>query len=244
MNADHLPVNYEPTPGFSVNPRADFLFKEATRLKKEGDLDSAITALKSAEEAMSQGAVTYSPETRCKLPLYLQQAGRTHEAITKLHKLLESYPQQWGRPLQTDQWGMAYGTTEKSRGVIYDKLRLVLERSKQYREAVPYALLADTYWVRIDCRIYYYQTEQLKGKKPPKSEEHRDYLRWSELQRLKQQYPGESFKPTLKTLSKLLKKLQITEKWSTFEDYANIFVHDFDSQDEDTISKVKQMLDS
>lgn len=56
-------------------------FVKATAFKEAGDWLSAINTLYEAKGYLLQAGETYDIETWCKLPLYLQQAGRFEEAM-------------------------------------------------------------------------------------------------------------------------------------------------------------------
>jgi hypothetical protein len=156
-----LPTVDNSVPGFTQNPRAVALLKYSTNAVC---MDKEIEALEAAELAMAEGETTFSIDSRCKLPLYLQEAGRGDEAVQKLVKLLEEYPPSWGKELRRDRFGMVQGHIERARGNIYGKLRLVLQRDSKFRKALPYATLAETYSKRIDTRIYQYLLPKWEGK--------------------------------------------------------------------------------
>lgn len=257
-----LPTVDRSTPGFVMNPRADAYLKLAAERKKSGDLPGAIESLELAEVAMSEGEGgfrAYSVSTLCRLPLYLQQAGRGQEAIDKLIKLLDLYPPSWGKKLKRDRTGLFLSHLENQRGTTYDKLRLVLQREKRFAEAVPYGVMAETYSRRIDTRIYEYVAKKWDGKGEPESPgllaikaaggTTKDYQaacaaqsEWYELKRLKEQYPDPDETPQLDSVAKLLKKLKRTDLLPALQGYAKKLVHDFKKPDAEAIADVQGVL--
>ena len=102
------------------NPlKADDLLKEATARKKENDFDSAIQLLRQAFEEIRKANALLGVETFLRLPLYLQQAGRSREAWLEFNSLLFK-----GYPNQTRDMG----SLARDRAKIFDKMRLFLER--------------------------------------------------------------------------------------------------------------------
>ncbi|MEO1211512.1 MAG: hypothetical protein AAFX78_18520 [Cyanobacteria bacterium J06638_20] len=245
-----LPVIDESSPGFVMNPRAAALTKLATQFKQQGDMDGAIAALEAAETAMAEGKTTYGVDTYCKLPLYLQQAGRGEEATQKLIALLEKYPPSWGKKLRRDRVGMFNSSIEKQRSIIYDKLRLVLQRDAKFQEAIPYAVLAETYSQRIDHRIYQYVAKKWAGKpKPPEPDvSDPEWLKagaaefeWHEFQQLKEQYADIDETPELRSVKALLKKLKKVDSLPAFQNYARDLISDFRKPDDQIISELREI---
>jgi len=116
---------------------ADDFLKKATAAHDTGDLDGAITLLRQAYTEIARGPVSYSVETFLRLPLYLQRAGRDAEAWHEFNLLLtRGFPNQLNHP---DVIPM-----EHSR--IYDKMRLCLQRRKQFDRAVRFGVLSFISW--------------------------------------------------------------------------------------------------
>lgn len=67
---------------------ADESLKIATELKRDGNLDGAIEALKISYEKIERSSTTYQSETFLRLPNYLVAAGRFDEAWGYLNKLI------------------------------------------------------------------------------------------------------------------------------------------------------------
>ena len=68
------------------------LLKLATQYKSDGDWDKAIAALRQAQAGMLASGVLYPAATWCRLPLYLQQAGKFDEAMQEFDFLLRDLP--------------------------------------------------------------------------------------------------------------------------------------------------------
>ena len=245
-----LSVIDESSPGFVMNPRAAALTKLATQFKQQGDMDGAIAALEAAETAMEEGKTTYGVDTYCKLPLYLQQADRGEEAAQKLIALLEKYPPSWGKKLRRDRVGMFNNSIEKQRSIVYDKLRLVLQRDSKFQEAIPYAVLAETYGQRIDHRVYQYVAKKWAGKPKPPEPDVSDpqwlkasaaEFEWYELQQLKEQYNDIDETPELRSVRTLLKKLKKVDLLPMFQEYARDLISDFKKSDEQIIADLREI---
>lgn len=103
------------------------LLKEATYHKKEGNINKAILVLRKAYKILETTPVQYSVKTYLRLPLYLQQARRTDEAWIEFNNLItKGYPNQ-----SRDIAGVLLDNS-----VIYDKMRLFLERERKPLKAI------------------------------------------------------------------------------------------------------------
>ncbi len=128
---------------FYENEDADILLKKATELKSS-DINKSIDLLKQAYIEISKTSTNYSIETFLRLPLYLQAAHRSEEAIIEFNNLLEN-----GYPNQLKLKDII--PMEHSR--IYDKMRLFYQREKQNEKAISYGL----YSILLDCLGLYLQ---------------------------------------------------------------------------------------
>lgn len=109
------------------------LLREATALKEAGDIDGAIAKLRSAYAEIAKGKTDYTINTFLRLPIYLKSAKRNDDAWREFNLLLsKSYPNQ---PVQP-------GAREYSESVIYDKMRLFLQREGKNVIAVRYGILS------------------------------------------------------------------------------------------------------
>jgi tetratricopeptide (TPR) repeat protein len=221
-------------PGFEASQ----MLKEATQLKKDGDLSSAITKLKQAEEAIHRSEVDYGIETFLRLPMYLQAAGRSDEAIQRLNQLLQEHSEPWGREVRFDKRGIYPMHLDIARGSVYDKLRLVLKRDNQPEKALPYGVLADTYFERTQLHVL--SALEKKWRTAPKGSSW-DALQWQEFQYLseckKRLMPIE-----LNSAKPLLKKLKCSQALSSLQNYANGLLYDFNRTDAEVIKDIKSLL--
>jgi tetratricopeptide (TPR) repeat protein len=100
------------------------LLKQATARKQAGDLDRAVELLREAYKQIEQGNIGYPVDTFLRLPLYLQQAGRTDEAWQEFNLLLK-------RAQANEISSPEVAPMECS--TIYDKMRLFLQRERKPR---------------------------------------------------------------------------------------------------------------
>ncbi len=122
---------------FKKNHDAGDLLKEATSAKKAGNIDKAITILKKAYKAISKDVIIYSPQTFLRLPLYLQEAGKPEEAWKEFQLLLNK-----GYPNQNNDTQLM----PMDHSIIYDKMRLFLQREGKNIEAIKYGIFSNFSW--------------------------------------------------------------------------------------------------
>lgn len=116
------------------------LLKKATKLKKKGDFNSAIKALKDSYRLIGQDDNTvYSVNKFLRLPLYLQKAGRKKEAWDEFNNLLRN-----GYPNKMKNKGLVY----IDKATIYNKMRLYLQREKKNDEAIKYGIFSHVAMIR------------------------------------------------------------------------------------------------
>ena len=109
------------------------LLNEATAKKGNGEIDEAIKLLREAYSEIAQTNIDYTVTTFLRLPLYLQEAKRNDEAWREFNLLLTvGYPNQ----LQTP------GAIENDESIIYDKMRLFLQREDNNTLAIQYGILS------------------------------------------------------------------------------------------------------
>jgi len=115
----------------------DILLREATAKKGAGDINGAIDILRKAYHEISNGETIYPVSTFLRLPLYLQEAGRNDEAWREFNRLLtRGYPKQGANPeIIPMDWS-----------VIYDKMRLFLQREGKNDLAVRFGILSHLSW--------------------------------------------------------------------------------------------------
>ncbi|MEW8437705.1 MAG: hypothetical protein AB2689_06065 [Candidatus Thiodiazotropha taylori] len=116
------------------------LNKEATVLKKQGNIEAAIDRLKQAYAEASKTEIKVTVEDYLRLPAFLQIAGRNDEAWSWFNKLIHQF--------LSDNMSLSR---------IYDKMRLFRQRENQYKDAIKYAVLSKMYW----CMGLNHQVTQL-----------------------------------------------------------------------------------
>jgi hypothetical protein len=115
------------------------LLKQATTLKRQGDVDAAIQTLRQAYGLIAQGSIGYGVDTFLRLPLYLGEAGRNDEAWGEFNRLLvEGYPNQL----------RDYGVLSMEHSKIYDKMRLFLQREGKNTKAIVFGCLSMLAWAK------------------------------------------------------------------------------------------------
>ena len=120
---------------FNDNP--DKLLRHATELKNRGKINEAIEKLKKTYIAISKTQTVYPIDIFLRLPMYLQQANRNDEAWGELNKLLSiGYPNQMK---EKELFPMDHC-------VVYDKMRLFLQREKRFKESMTYGIFSFLSW--------------------------------------------------------------------------------------------------
>lgn len=115
----------------------DRLLKKATEFKRKGEIGEAISLLRQAYKEIERGEIIYPVQTFLRLPMYLQEAGKSDEAWGELNRLiLEGYPNQLKDP----------GVIPMDHSIIYDKMRLFLEKEGRNDLAVRFGMLSYIYW--------------------------------------------------------------------------------------------------
>lgn len=159
----------------------DTLLKEATAKRKVGDLENAIKLLREAYKEIGKGSIIYSVDTFLRLPLYLQEAKRNDEAWREFNLLLtKGYPNQMNDPELIPMY----------HSIIYDKMRLFLQREGKSELAVRFGIFSYLSWA-----IGLYRQKR------------NDELRVYALR--------ENFEETIRKLLKKAKKEDLVEKVST-----------------------------
>lgn len=124
----------------SVSPElveADKLLKEATTKKKSGDIDGAIKALRDSYKILNENSMLYSIQTYLRLPSYLQEAGKSDEAWGEFNQLI-----MWvnTKPRYSPE------VTPMDLSIIWDKMRLYLQREGKNDYAVQFAVWSYLSW--------------------------------------------------------------------------------------------------
>jgi hypothetical protein len=120
----------------------DEVLKKASIMKKKNHMDAAIDMLRLAYEIIIEINGMYSHTTYLKLPQYLEAANRKDEAWQEFNKLLnEGYPNRTVNP----------GIIATENSVIYDKMRLFLQRDDKKKLAIKYEIYSHLSWM---CGLY------------------------------------------------------------------------------------------
>jgi len=115
----------------------DALLKEATAKRKAGDLENAIKLLRDAYKEIGNGSTIYPVNIFLRLPLYLQEAKRNDEAWREFNLLLtKGYPNQMNNP----------ELIPMDHSIIYDKMRLFLQREGRSKLAVKFGIFSYLSW--------------------------------------------------------------------------------------------------
>ncbi len=109
------------------------LFREATSKRKSGDIANAIELLHEAKYGAEDENTIYTVEDYLRLPMYLQEAGRTDEAWKEFQILIGE-----GYPKQLNVNGLPYFDL----ATIYDKMRLFLQREGKPTYAVEFGVFS------------------------------------------------------------------------------------------------------
>ena len=126
-----------------IDDSADKLLRMATEYKTD-DINKAIDYLKKAYIEIAKTKTEYSVETFLRLPLYLQEANKSNEALIEFNNLLNNgYPNEHRIKILIPM----------HQARIYDKLRLFWQREKQPVKAISYGV----YSILLDALGLYRQ---------------------------------------------------------------------------------------
>ncbi|MEO1751544.1 hypothetical protein [Thiofaba sp. EF100] len=122
--------------------KLSYLSKRATALKDEGKINEAVACLREAQKHMRKSNFSHPAQQWCRLPLFLQMAGRFDEAMAEFHRLLAELDKRMLKEYAhlPEEIALSCGYTE--RAVIYDKMRLACKREKRKEEAEKWAALS------------------------------------------------------------------------------------------------------
>ncbi|MHB1349353.1 MAG: hypothetical protein ACYCYR_05730 [Desulfobulbaceae bacterium] len=131
-------IKNPPTPKESTLGDPQDLLKEATSLKKSGDIEGAILKLKSSYKAIERTGFNWDVKPFIRLPQYLQLAGKKDEAWKEFNNLLLGYPTQLDN----------LEVLPMTHSIIYDKMRLFLQKEKKFKKAVLFAMFSYLCWTK------------------------------------------------------------------------------------------------
>ena len=113
--------------------KAQTLLKEASARKLAGDTEGVISLLKEAYAEIAKSGKIWNVSPFLRLPMYLQKLGREDEAWQELNLIIsKGYP---GQPKDKSILMIEHS-------MVYDKMRLFLQRSGKSEKAVKYGILA------------------------------------------------------------------------------------------------------
>ncbi|MFT4731262.1 MAG: tetratricopeptide (TPR) repeat protein [Gammaproteobacteria bacterium] len=112
-----------------ANKTSGELLKEATQLKKSGDWDGAIEALRKAYKKAKSEGISYGADAYLRLPKYLYEAGRAGEAWSEYNRALAE-----GLDGQAPSKEMA--SVEHSQ--VYGSMAGQLKKEKKFYDAAMY----------------------------------------------------------------------------------------------------------
>jgi len=135
-----LTINYPTGPTVWEETKSQKLLKEATVKKKAGDLDGAIELLKEAFSQTGEDGGGCGTKELLRLPMYLQEAGRNDEAWGEFNGLIH-------RRLSGQDTSLAM----MDQSIIYDKMRLFLQREKKTDYAIRIGILSYLSWATGLC---------------------------------------------------------------------------------------------
>lgn len=121
------------------------LLRESTTFKDAGRWIEAVASLYQAKALMLASTVCYPAETWCKLPLYLQQAGRFTEAMDEFQFLLDDLPRRARHDAQLDNPNVGpeaskqrfYKTILKADEPIIKDKRALAQKRETKRKSTP-----------------------------------------------------------------------------------------------------------
>jgi len=119
--------------GQGTEKKIRVLLKDAAQKRRSKNLDEAIALLRQAYEEIKKSNISFPFDTFLRLPLYLQQAAYIDESLSEFELLLNH-----GYPNQPEEESLIL----MDRSIIYDKMRLVLQREKRYIDAAKYCTMS------------------------------------------------------------------------------------------------------
>lgn len=120
-----------------ANKPSGELMKEATQLKKSGDWEGAIKALRQAYTNARSEGVSYGADAYLRLPKYLYEAGRPDEAWTEYNRAITN-----GLDGQTPSNEMA----EVNHSQIYGSMAGQLKKEKKFYDSAIYQAASALSW--------------------------------------------------------------------------------------------------
>jgi hypothetical protein len=120
-----------------AEPRSVALLKAATRFKEDKRYDDAVATLRQAFDEIAKEGGLHPVSTYLRLPMMLQLAGQHDAAWAEYNRLLSSNATGMGFDAQI-------GPMERS--LIYDKMRLMLQREGKHQWAISMGIFSHVSW--------------------------------------------------------------------------------------------------
>lgn len=111
------------------------LLTETTKQKDNGNINKAIEILREAYKEMDNENIIYGINPYLRLPMYLQQVGRNDEGWRELNELLIKMNKTDNREI-----------FPMDSSIIYDKMRLFLQREGKNKLAIKYGIFSYLFW--------------------------------------------------------------------------------------------------
>ncbi|MEY2690364.1 MAG: hypothetical protein RL375_4564 [Pseudomonadota bacterium] len=115
---------------FASDDQVAQLLRQATEHSTAKRWGEAISALQTAQRLMYLSPVSYPAETWCRLPLYLQRAGRFEECLQAFDELLARLPERCRRDAKLDDpnVGPADGKKRFYAGLLKDGKQVIADK--------------------------------------------------------------------------------------------------------------------
>lgn len=137
---------------FKSNKDPEELLQLATQKKKEGNLDEAIMHLKDAYKILKRSKEGRDIKTFLRLPKYLQLANRSDEAWSEFNRLISDVYSKQSNNIVIQHINAS---------IIYDSMRLFLQREKKYKQALIFFTLS--YLKQIESLSAQQRKEELEN---------------------------------------------------------------------------------
>lgn len=120
-----------------ANKTSGELLKKATLLKRTGDWDGAIQALREAYKSAKSEGVSYGADVYLRLPKYLYEAGRPDEAWSEYNRALTE---------GLDRANSTKEMAEVNQSLIYGSMAGQLKKEKKFYDAAMYQAVSALSW--------------------------------------------------------------------------------------------------
>jgi tetratricopeptide (TPR) repeat protein len=132
-------ISYIATHDSPTDQRIAALNRQATVHKENGDWPAAVACLKEAHGLMGKSGLAHTAQAWCRLPLFLQQAGRFDESMAVFDELLDQLPEMARRAtgIGNKNIGPAQGKRSRYNWLVASYKKVYLEKRElaQSRQA-------------------------------------------------------------------------------------------------------------